>query len=258
MERCAFCDNDAVEHGGEHIWDDWLNKWLQISMHNFKYSLLHDKTKTRNYKARKLDEKLPVVCTSCNSGWMSHVTERVKTLVQYVIRDGAQICFLPSGTALLAAFTFMKAICADHEICEDREPFFTRAIRERLRNSLTIPPVGVRMWIGAFQGEARYSGRFVPAVLSSSNPRLAGVEFFTFTYVVGHLVLQLCAARWQQILHRGNSVIPMLKPDAYWDQAAIQFWPDNGSPVQWPPQKYFNDESMKEFINRFKLPVVVR
>src|SRR5690348_12898588 len=132
MALCAFCDNDAVEHGGEHIWDDWLNDWLPTSMHIFNYSSAHQGTK-RTYKKRQLEEKLPVVCRDCNCGWMSQLTKRIKTLVQYVIRDGAKICLLPEGISLIAAFTFMKAICADHAICEDREPFFTRATRERLR-----------------------------------------------------------------------------------------------------------------------------
>jgi hypothetical protein len=26
--KCAFCNGEAVDHGGEHLWDNWLNKEL--------------------------------------------------------------------------------------------------------------------------------------------------------------------------------------------------------------------------------------
>jgi|SRR5579859_359349 len=253
-KRCAFCEKDAVKHGGEHIWDDWLNRWLEVSKHNFKYSSISG-TK-REYQRVELDEKLPVVCTPCNTGWMSHVTGSVKTLVQYLVRDGAEVSILPSGIALLAAFTLMKATVANHAIAEDCEPFFTRADRDNLRRSLTVPASGLKMWIGAFQGKFLYSGKFVPAILSPNGP-LEGVEYFTFTYVIGHLVLQLCASRWKNVLHRGFPPVT-LRPNAYWDQATIQFWPRDGFPVSWPPPKYLNDERMEEFVNRFKLPILLR
>ena len=49
----------------------------------------------------------------------------------------------------------------------------------------------------------------------------------------------------------------MLKPDAYWDQAVIRLWPSDGFPVSWPPPKYLNDERIKEFINRFTVPIKI-
>lgn len=174
-----------------------------------------------------------------------------------VIIDGTPLCILPSGIVLLASFTFMKAAVAATQIAENNEAFFTRAQRERFRKSLATPDVGVRMWIGAFQGKALHSGRFVPAVLSSQAPQLRGVEYFTFTYLAGHLLLQLLAGRFKDIRHRTRD-LPMLRPDPFWDEACIQFWPPmNVSGITWPRTKYFDDEGLKDFIDRFELPVNV-
>lgn len=256
MKTCAFCSNDAVEHGGEHIWDRWLNDWLPASGHEVRY--LSVSGISRRYSKKTADAKLPVVCEPCNSGFMSRVTNCIKDNFKYVIRDGAAICVLPSGIALLTAFTFMKAVVATHSIAESDEPFFTRRDKERFRESLAVPFTVVKMWVGAFQGEASYSRRFNVGVVSPDPPGpLYGMEYFTFSYVVGHLVLQLCAGRWKDI-HRRRPIVPMLRPNPCWDPACIQFWPGNGAPIEWPPPKYFNDASLKEFINRFQHPIDLR
>jgi len=192
---CAFCPQDGVDHGGEHNWDDWLNRSLCVTKHQFRYSDLSGKS--REYDKRILDEKLPVVCHDCNTRRMSRISNGIKIAFESLMVDGNQLCILPTGVALLAAFTFMKAAVAATQIAENNEAFFTRAQRERLRKSLGVPDIGVRMWIGKFKGKPLHNGRFVPAILSSRAPQLRGVEYFTFTYLVGHLLLQLLAGTVQ-------------------------------------------------------------
>lgn len=256
--KCAFCDSEAVERGGEHIWDDWLNRAFPRSKRRFKYT---DSLGTsRQYDTYLLNEKIPAVCPECNTQWMSQLTKQTKLTFESAIVGGSPLCVLPRGIVLLAAFTFMKAAVAATQFAEGLgkgdEAFFTRRQRERLRESLEVPTDDtVRMWIATFKGKALNSGRFVPAILSSDNPQLRGVQYFTITYMVGHLLLQFLAARWKDVRHRGLP-LPMLRPDAFWDPACIQFWPPvDGLRVQWPPPKYFNDAGLEELINRFKLPI---
>jgi len=252
--KCAFCPQDAVEHGGEHVWDDWLNRSFSVTKHQIRYSATSGKS--REYNTRKLKEKLAVVCHDCNSGWMSQITKRTKIAFEAVIVERRPLCILPSGIALLAAFTFMKAAVGATDIAQNDEAFFTRAQRERFRKSLAVPEFGVRMWIGAFQGKALHGGRFVPATLSTDEPQLRGIEYFTFTYLVGHLVLQLLAGRFKDVRQRRHRPLPMLRPDPFWDEGCIQFWPPtNVSGITWPPAKYFDDSGLQDFIDRFKLPI---
>jgi hypothetical protein len=252
--RCAFCPDDAVEHGGEHIWDDWLNRSLKSTRHDFRYTATD--TEPREYTKKTLDEKLPVVCDPCNSRWMSQITNNVKHTFESAICEGKSLCILPTGTELLAAFLFMKAAVAATQVAQDDEPFFTRAQRERLRISREAPELGIRMWVGAFDGKPLHSGRFNPAILSTQAPQLRGVEYFTFTYLAGHLLLQLLATRWKHVYHRSRPIPPLLRPDPFWDQAVVQFWPPtNDMRLTWPPGKYFDDDGLQYFINRFKLPI---
>jgi hypothetical protein len=199
-----------------------------------------------------LDEQLPVVCTECNSGWMSELTNKAKEAFSLTILEGKPFTLGPQDAALLAAFTFMKAVVTNHNI--DYEPFFTRAARERFRTSLAIPP-WVKVWFGAFQGASRMSTKNNLSIISTDTPGpLNGVEFCSFTYVLGKLVLQLLAPRWKRISHRGRELLS-LSPHVYWDAAAILFWPHDGKLPSWPPTKYLGEDTIQEFIERFNMPV---
>jgi hypothetical protein len=244
MKLCAFCPNEAVERGGEHIFDDWINRSITVTKHIFRY---YDTAGARReYEKKIVDEKLPVLCHDCNSRWMSQITNRIKAGFECTIVDGDSLCILPSGSTLLAAFLFMKAAVTATHIAGDKEAFFNRVDREYLRISLTVPLNGVRMWVGAFQGEALHNGRSICTVLSSDAPPLQGIEYFTYTYLFGHLLLQLLTVRWKDVRRRGLGPLPLLRPDVFWDSACIQFW---------PPPKHFTDSSLQDFVERFQLPI---
>jgi hypothetical protein len=252
-KRCAFCDADAVEKGGEHIWDDWINKALPkktLYRARKRYTL---GSPLIEYDTASLSEKIPAVCEKCNSGWMSALTLKVKTVFSQAILEGDPFSLGARDAALLAAFTFMKAVVTNH--CHDDEPFFTRAARERFRTSLVIPPL-VKMWFAAYRGESVMSTKNNLSIISSSSPGpLYGMEFCSFTYVVGKLALQLLAVRWQNIHHRSRPLVT-LSPNIAWEPAVTQFWPHDGpSLISWPPPKYLGDDSIQAFIQRFQMPV---
>jgi hypothetical protein len=255
MKLCAFCPAEAVKRGGEHIWDDWLNRALPTKRFRVKQRLSHLDA-FKEYDAKVIKEKLPVVCEKCNNTWMSDLTGRVKDHFQDAIIDGTPFSLSLRDAALLAAFTFLKAVVADHAIEKDNS-FFTRAARERFRESLAVPPE-VQMWIAAYQGVQRYSGRCSNAILTpnESSP-LYGIEFYSFTYVVGQLALQVHSARWKQA-YRRITPLPVLTPHDQWGPAAIRFWPSDGPAVSWPPAKYLGDNIIEQFINRFALPIRMR
>jgi hypothetical protein len=56
-------------------------------------------------------------------------------------------------------------------------------------------------------------------------------------------------------VRKRRPIVPMLRPNSYWDAACTQFWPSDGFPIDWPPPKYFNDASLDEFINRLQHPI---
>lgn len=251
--RCAFCHNDAVERGGEHIWDAWLNKKLPETRYRARKQYTTN-SPLIEYDTDSLNEKLPVICDECNHGWMSVLSLKVKERFERVVLDGEPFSLGARDAAILAAFTFMKAAVTNHLAVHEHEPFFSRAAREKFRTSLAVPPM-VKMWFAAFQGEARISTRSNFSVVRTSNPGpLYGIEFGGFTYVVGKLALQLLAARWKDIRDRGRPLLS-LTPNAYWEQATVLFWPYKVDFLSWPPLKYLGDDVMQAFIHRFSNPV---
>jgi hypothetical protein len=255
MKRCVFCPTEAEKLSGEHIWDAWLNKKLPTKGYSVRKKLALD-APFREYPQKALNEKLSVVCEKCNNTWMSDIANQIRKGFADAIVDGSQVSILPSGRALLAAFTLLKAVVADSatQAAKD-ELFFSTAARNRFRTSFAIPPA-VQMWIGSFYGERRYGGRLISGILTpvpgKSGP-LFGIEFFTVTYVVGHLVLQLLAPRWKDVRLRGRPLF-LIKPDVIWDSASVRFWPDDGSPIEWP-LKHLNDDALKLFATRFYRPI---
>jgi len=253
QRKCAFCPAEAVEQGGEHVWDDWINKALPHT-HYFarkRYSL---ESPIIEYNADRLNEKLPVVCRRCNNGWMSKLSLKVKDRFSRTMLDGDPFSLGISDAAILAAFTFMKAVVVDHNSPDDYERFFTTAARERFGTSLILPPL-LKLWFAAYRGKARMSTRANLSIVSTGTPSpIRGMEFLSFSYLIGQLTLQLLAPRWKDIENRGKPLLS-LNPNVQWEEAATPFWPHNGTTLPWPPPKIFADETIQLFIDRFNNPV---
>lgn len=246
--KCAFCPKDAVDTGGEHVWDDWINKALPETRYRARKRYTLD-TPLIQYDTDSMNEKLPVVCMACNNGWMSALSQKVKDRFGRAMLDGEPFSLGARDAAILSAFTFMKAVVTNH-CTEGHEPFFTRAVRERFGASLTLPPL-LKQWFAAYEGKFRMSAKSHFSVFGKDAPGpLYGAQFGSFTYVVGKLALQLFAPRWKNISQRGRPVIS-LTPNAYWAQAAILFWPHNGGFFSWPPPKHLADDTIQAFIERF-------
>jgi hypothetical protein len=253
MKKCIFCPQDAADHGGEHVWDDWINRAVPKARYNAQRFTSPDSPPI-TFTAEKLNEKFPVVCTTCNNGWMSALSLKVKDRFERAMLKGEPFSLGARDAAILAAFTFMKAVVTNHMI--DHEPFFTRAARERLRTTLRIPPA-TKAWMAFYQGRARMSTRNSFSIVSTNDPGpLYGLEFCSFTHVVGNLALQLFAPRWRDISNRGIPV-RSLNPNPCWQPATTLFWPHNGNPLSWPPAKYLSDDTIQIFVERFTRPVKV-
>jgi hypothetical protein len=203
--------------------------------------------RVKTWDSKLIKTKLPVVCRNCNNTWMSSLAEQIKKYFLYAIRDHAPQSILPEGQRLLYAYTFLKAVVVDYDNPYD-EVFFTRASRERFRRSLAIPD-GTQVWLGAFRGESRYSGRCTISYLEVPSGPLIGIQWFAFTYVVGGILLQLLAPRWKHILQRGHP-LPINSPNRSWNKAAIRIWPPSEARVTWPPL-YIGEDSIHRFSYRF-------
>jgi hypothetical protein len=87
LKMCAFCPQGAVELGGEHVWDNWLNKALP-KLHYRTLKIYSLDSAPIVGEADSLNEKLPVVCSDCNNGWMSVLSLQVKERFSRAMLDG--------------------------------------------------------------------------------------------------------------------------------------------------------------------------
>ena len=173
--------------------------------------------------------------------------------------NGQQTQFGPDDLKFLSAYAFKAAVIANYQTLSlVPEPISTRAQRERFRTSLAIPR-DIRIWISSFQGQARYSGRSNPRYAkSTSDPApLNDLDVFAHTYVIGRLVFQVLAYRFNSILNRGLR-IELPKQAGVWDQASQQIWPIEAGTINWPA-KYLGPGTIELFVDRWfgQIPITL-
>jgi hypothetical protein len=251
--KCAFCSEDAVETGGEHVWDNWINKALPPDLTYLSRKRLTQDSPLIERDTDRIDEKFPVVCNTCNHGWMSLLTEKVRIAFGRAMLDGEPFFLGARDAAVLSAFVFMKAVVTNHLVAQQGayEPFFTRAVRERLRVSLALPP-SVKCWFAVCEWESYMSTRNNLSILNTVDPGpLSGIELCCHSYIVGKLALQMLAPRWKDISNMGRP-LSSITPNSRWNNAAILFWPHPGTSLSWPPPEYLVSDTIKAFIHRFQ------
>jgi hypothetical protein len=253
--KCAFCGNDAGKISGEHLISAWIGELL--GEQNYTVRFIHPETgEIKTWPAKSLDVEINAVCKRCNETWMSRIEEGAKYAFSHIIRDGSPVSLLSRGIATLAAFAFKSAVVATY-INRKQEPFFTRAERERFRSSLEIPP-NVQMWLAGLP-DISMTGTFIGHVFGIDVPRgtvwhgieIDDFESYAFTYSAGHLVLQVLACRHGKISNRGKP-LPVLQPNTGWNESVMQFWPNNGTPIRWPPALDLSSDALNGLANRWK------
>jgi hypothetical protein len=252
---CAFCPSTA-NLTGEHIWPAWLSKLLPKTRH--KNERINGEAKT-TWTTTRLDQTANVVCKTCNETWMSDLEQKAKGLLTDVILNGKQTAFGVEDMKFLAAYAFKNAVIANYQTLRlVPETISTRAQRERFGTSLALPS-DIRIWVSSFQGHARYSGRSNPRYAKSTNDPapLDDIDIFTHTYVVGHLVFQVLAYRFNSILNRGLR-IELPKQTEVWNQACQQIWPTEASTIIWPA-KYLGPRTIEAFVDRWfgQIPITL-
>jgi hypothetical protein len=247
-KECAFCPSTAALTG-EHLWSDWINGVLPRSGYVFKK--VDAKTKKEStWEGKELNVKARVVCNTCNSGWMSDVEGReAKPALSPLISDTSSRV-LPIGVLVsIGIFLFMKAVIADH-LGTGGDPFFTIEERHRFRETLCIPP-GLSMWIGALEDGFRGTFKTLHVIPVAATENDFGL--YVFTFVVGHLVLQLVGAKWAT--RNPRIILPPKQRDSDSDYVTW-FWPIVGS-VRWPPPKYIPVGFLDNLTDRWKTYNVV-
>ena len=233
MRCCAFCASEA-KLSGEHIWDDWISDaYAAIGVTDFHFADYGPEgEELRSYDGVRINKKAKVVCEPCNNRWMSNLTGEVKTISKDMVLHGKEIRLDTAELQTLSHFAFLKAVVLDH-LASDRPPFWSIDARHAFRKRREVPE-GVQVWISSLF-ERHAEGRVWSGYAQPQNA-LVGFEFYTFTYAVGCLVLQLVGKRW---VDSRNEILPNFRQNEYWNPVTTDIWPRSIS-ISWPLPKVLN------------------
>ena len=246
MRKCAFCPSNKLSK--EHIWSDWINKCLPPTEYTFRRR--DENGEYKYWQSSELNFKARVVCKPCNNGWMSSLeVKEAKPSMGDMIRYGGAVSLLPRAIASISAFAFKTSVLSNHSGVYSHDPFFPVEQRYGFRNTLQVPK-GVHVWMFAVRTPFGISGK-----LNSYFGRILDVEerfkIFVCTFSIGFLGLQLVATKWDDDSLISKPV-PRVRQADTWNQIAVPLWPNDGTPVVWPPPKHISHYAVNEFCDRWK------
>jgi hypothetical protein len=247
VQVCAFCPETA-NLTGEHLFADWIDKILTGTTTHYDFTDIDPETsKERKYKSRHLNRKFKAVCATCNNGWMSDIDNDARNTLKDVIRHRASVSFLRSGLKAIATFTLKNAFVADYM---HQKPFWSEYPRGQFKEHRKFPP-GMHMWFGAILTERHMRHGIYRTMYGkpSVNTDL-GIETYVFTWSAECLLLQLVAARWQNVLHLARDGWPSLSQDAHLNATFTPLWPNVGR-AMWPPIRWVSHNDLDAVSSRF-------
>jgi len=251
MRQCAFCPSTA-SLTGEHLRSDWVNKLLDGKSHHYVIHQRSYGTKPSQWRDKRLDLKANVVCSDCNSGWMSQLDNEAKRALQDIVLHDSPICLLPEGIAAIAAYTMKCGYVADY-LTRHREPFFDHQTRQEFAR-LRRPVEGTHMWLGRIrQPRGKKSGVYKTRYGTPHGSHVPTLDTYVFTFSIETILLQLAITRFTDRF--GDSAYsPELNQEKSLDGLLIPFWPsrvfDKG--IEWPPPHNIHNTQLEEVADRFR------
>lgn len=235
--RCAFCCKEKRTR--EHILGDWLAKYFPVSGKNAVATITRQDGSSFSFPTNAFEQKVKVVCETCNTGWMSALEGRVKPFLGQMIRAAVPTTLDNSRQRILATWAVKTAFMFDK--IHTATPVVPESEYHRLYVAQQ-PPSGYVVWIG-FRADLRNGAgqdelaaakqQVVP--YTRIDPTLApvfeklvaaGHVQFRVTFTVGHVVFVVYGHNFPGTFH-----IELSKP---LNNLVSSIWPPIGI-VQWPP-----------------------
>lgn len=243
--KCIFCEQNA-SMTGEHIWPEWFRKYVpreltspNKALHTTGRSWIdasgqrHSTLTTRGKLARSgeiADQKLKVVCGSCNGGWMSRLQKAARPVLAPYIKGDWSKLMDEEEQAIIAAWATMFTM-----VLERADPN-TIATSQADRTALMLASKALPDWwifVGRSDGlKAKFlhraAGVEAPGWLRADHPQTHNTHVTTF--VAGALLLQTLSS---QVLFFSDASAFSAQPYAN-ETGFAQIWPPQSSAVGRP------------------------
>lgn len=245
--QCLFCDSKSGSH--EHLWPAWIHARVKIKT-PIRIQIGSKDVQVSN------DPEITVktVCGTCNNGWMSALEEKCIPLIGALVQN-LSTPLDDSQQELLTTWALKTAMVTD-STNKQRELFFERSEREKLRENYTIPD-RTKVWVG------RASNSSLAAIGTDvwidTPPTLKVAKATATTIIVGHLVIQVFSIHILPDHLKNDAAISAVQPKpGPWDDTLTQIWPVDGRFVVWPPKLCFDTVgtgplSIARLLDRWKI-----
>ena len=242
MPECPFCLRKHKTRRGEHV----LPKWMAEEFPDSIWALENRLTRYVRKSTKYIHITTNQPCADCNSGWMSDL-ERLAKPVLVPLMHGTPSTLDIREQLIIAVWFIKTAMTYDlhSEQFAPRPRYFEINEHRALMSSLAFNPI-YQFYLGAYGGpqpgliQEDHFGVSV-AEADSLKPLGEPVRAYSLTLMIKHLVLQVFCAK------NVDPNLPMhMRP---FTGFSIQI--TSGSPVNWPPQRVFGDNSIEEFIYRW-------
>jgi len=251
MSRCLFCDNEADSR--EHLFPDWLNKVIPIgSPTTFLRGESGNPAILGWQKSKPASHRIKVVCTTCNTGWMSNRLENPAIPVLTPLILGHERDLSIDDQKIIATWAFARAVIGEH--LDPAGAAIPETQRHWLRDHLE-PPENVRVFIAATDGHWQAGAPALGNVHYSANKmaidhdqthvqegmtagRLLGYQA---SILMRHLALQVVGS----IIDKAE-----FAHDAALNAYTAQIWPIEG-PIHWPPGPVFTSPTLERFLGAY-------
>jgi hypothetical protein len=181
---------------------------------------------------------------------MSQLENRkAKPVLKDMILNDSPRSILPEGIKAIAAFAFKGAVIANH-MGLHQGPFFTATQRRRFAKTLDIP-TGVFMWLANRKSSPEaVAGTWKSLYGKTPRSTINGFQLHIFTFGAGHFVIQVVSCKYANRRMR-KSEQPIPEQGSMANRFAIPLWPNDGSPILWPPYMLITDNSIEAFCERW-------
>jgi hypothetical protein len=240
---CAFCPEPATT--GEHIWSNWVNPLLGEKR---KY-VIHQEIEGRSWISIGLHQKFPVLCGTCNSAWGGSIETLMKNVSSSMVKNGDRALLNAEDLYTISIYTQLKAFVSDYSQQDsDVASFYDIRERRAFRDNFAIPS-GTNIWLArTFDDHGVFKASYGKSPINS--PKRFHVHIFTVS--LGQLLIQLTSVRWTKKSNRKFAAPPFLTQHHFWDRLSIPIYPKFSVPVDWPPLHRLGDDSLNEFVYRWK------
>ena len=248
---CIFCWGNDFKPSREDVLRQWVRKEYPATT----WQISDFETKYRFASRKGLDgviSKAP--CTRCSNVWMERLESKARPILVPMMH-GVHCMLNQSKQTSIAAWLLKTAM--DYDLRTDLKTgvtYYTPEECHAMMSSNFIPP-DTRMFLAEFRGapptfvNLEMGMEVDPTKIPYMCEGIMGLETYTATFVIKHLVLQVFSFRRPELMM--NEPLDFEIADC-WSPLGVQIWPIQSPTISWPPPGCLDNENLNPFAARWQ------